>query len=73
MIREVEKESRFGPDLLVKTWVDLDRVFFAGRLRGHVLVRWVERLEDDDLMGYTNYRSSDHGKCWIRISTDRFI
>ena len=29
------------PDLIIKAFCDLDRVFFCGRLRGYVRVRWV--------------------------------
>lgn len=30
----------YGPDLIVKAFCDLDRVFFLGRLRGQVHVKW---------------------------------
>ncbi len=78
MIREVEKDSRFGPDLLIKTWVDLDRVFFAGRLRGHVLVRWVKRIVGDgvvgDPLGITRLRwESETGKCLIEMSAEQVL
>ena len=30
----------WAPDLIIKAFVDLDRVFFLGLLRGHVTVEW---------------------------------
>ena len=71
-VREAEKNLRFGPDLLIKTFADLDRVFFAGRLRGHVLVRWVKRIEKDGgLMGIARHRKPRPGKCVIEMSAEK--
>ncbi len=35
----------WGPDLAIKSFCDLDTVFFRGKLRGHVCVTWAARKE----------------------------
>ena len=35
------EENRYGPDLIVKAFADLDLVFFNGKLRGNVCVQWM--------------------------------
>lgn len=68
-IREVGKDFRFGPDLLIKTWADLDSLFFAGRLRDHVLVRWVKRI-DGGLYGHMQFYESETTKGLIEMSAE---
>lgn len=40
MILDVEDGYRWGPDLAIKCFRDLDLVFFGGHLQGHVCVSW---------------------------------
>ena len=35
------RQGFWGPDLIIKAFCDLDIVFFRGRLRGHVHIRWL--------------------------------
>lgn len=34
------EDNGYGPDIIIKAFVDLDLVFFDGRLRGNVCVQW---------------------------------
>lgn len=36
---------RWGPDIAIKAFNDLDRIFFKGKMHGHIYVRWTQ---DDD-------------------------
>lgn len=65
-VREAERTSNFGPDLIIKTFADLDRVFFGGRLRGHVTVKWFKRVEIG--LGQTIYHRP--GQCRIQMNAE---
>ena len=39
-ILRVYSRRQWCPDLIIKAFCDLDRVFFGGELRGHVFVQW---------------------------------
>lgn len=40
-----DRTYRYHPDLVIKTFKDLDTVFFGGRLHGNVLVSWANSIE----------------------------
>lgn len=68
-IHDATKDMRFAPDLLIKTAADLDRVFFGGRLRGNILVKWVGIIE-----GYYGFcRSHKHGQPRIELNAEIFL
>ena len=73
-IHDAEKNLLFGPDLAIKAFADLDRVFFGGRLRGHVVVRWVDKLvsrKDEVLLGHAIFHQP--GQCRIELSADKIL
>ncbi|KAI9816596.1 MAG: hypothetical protein M1827_001728 [Pycnora praestabilis] len=57
--------GRWGPDVVIKTFDDLDLVFFRGKLRGNIYLRWTspqptssERRDQRHSLGTTwSYRS----------------
>ena len=65
-VHDAEKNLLFGPDLAIKAFADLDRVFFGGRLRGHVAVRWVKMVDPDGRVGEAAHCKT--GQCHIRLS-----
>lgn len=66
-VHEAEKNLRFGPDLAIKAFADLDRVFFGGRLRGHVFVQWVDQTVTPKL-AYGETISVRLGQCRINLN-----
>lgn len=64
----------WSPDLIIKAFCDLDRVFFLGHLRGHVYVRWrsqrsfPQRIPHRLTMGRTDYLGG--GKAVIYLNAD---
>ena len=63
----------WSPDLIIKAFCDLDVVFFRGRLRGHICVRW---LPDWSAPGQTMWGGcfySGRGKCAIRLNRDTIL
>lgn len=75
MIRGVFIESKdWAPDLIIKAFIDLDRVFFLGRLRGHVHVQWKSASSFPEptprrlTMGVTTPLGG--GKARIRLNAD---
>ena len=45
------ERNRWGPDLVIKAFLDLDRIFFCGRLRGIVKVKWKRNLHSPHMAG----------------------
>ena len=43
--------NRWGPDLVIKAFLDLDTIFFCGRLRDIVKVVWKQNLHDPTMAG----------------------
>lgn len=72
----MEKRMEFGPDLAVKVFADLDLLFFGGRLRDHVRVRWIKASEHPRFaaaptrLWATTTRLPGHGKCLILMNAD---
>ena len=59
----------WGPDLAIKAFCDLDKVFFCGRLRGHVCLSWRSyRAFQVECWGETCYLGD--GKTVIHLSAD---
>lgn len=60
----------WGPDLAIKAFCDLDKVFFCGRLKGHVCLTWMsERSVDSE--GNAFYARSGYmgkGKCVMHLN-----
>ena len=71
-IHDAEKNLRFGPDLIIKATADLDRVFFGGRLRGHIVVKWVIRTGSSGKT-YGTCRQSEHGQCNIELGAQTIL
>ncbi|CAD6588676.1 MAG: hypothetical protein ASARMPREDX12_003409 [Alectoria sarmentosa] len=72
----MEKRMEFGPDLAAKAFVDLDLLFFGGRLRDHVRVRWIKASEHPRFaaaptrLWAITLRLPQHGKCVILMNAD---
>lgn len=43
--------NRWGPDLIIKAFLDLDKIFFCGMLRDIVLVKWKRNLNRPGMSG----------------------
>ena len=65
---------RWGPDLIIKMFPDLDIVFFGGVLRGHVRVLWGTSedwamlkhvTKKDDRGATTSIRHSGRASIWL--------
>lgn len=58
----------WGPDLAIKAFCDLDKVFFCGRLKGHVFLTWISKEPSfrGTLFADTGYLGE--GKCVIRMN-----
>ena len=60
----------WGPELAIKAFCDLDKVFFRGRLKGHVFMTWISERNLDspefDVFADTKYVGA--GKCVIRMN-----
>ena len=62
----------WGPDLAIKAFCDLDKVFFCGRLRGHVCLTWdAESVCGKHCWGVTHYLQK--GKCVILLNADHIF
>ena len=63
-------QGPWGPDLAIKAFSDLDKIFFAGRLQGHVCLTWKPingslRNSSETSYGKTLYLRQ--GKCVIQM------
>ena len=67
MLAKACQES-WGPDLAIKIFCDLDVVFFAGKLRGHVCITWadVEEFPERNVFGHTVFLGQ--GKAVIQLN-----
>ena len=62
----------WGPDLAIKAFCDLDKVFFCGRLKGHVCLTWdADSICGNDCWGSTQYM--EQGKCVILLNADQIF
>ena len=71
-IQDATKNFRFGPDLIIKATADLDRVFFGGRLRGHIVVKWVDQTGRHESTRGT-CRQSQYGQALIELSATNIL
>ena len=72
-VHDAEKNLHFGPDLVIKTFADLDRIFFGGRLRGHVAVSWVDNLSHGTRGAYGVTEFHKPGSCHIKLSAEAIL
>ncbi|CAD6566676.1 MAG: hypothetical protein ASARMPREDX12_008790 [Alectoria sarmentosa] len=72
-VHDAEKNLHFGPDLVIKTFADLDRIFFGGRLRGHVAVSWVSNLSSGTRGAYGVTEFHKPGSCHIKLSAEAIL
>lgn len=76
-VHDAEKNLRFRPDLLIKTFADLDRVFFGGQLRGHVVVRWVDTIDSGrkhgTVLGHTKFSGVEPGQTRIEMNAEAIL
>lgn len=64
---ETAGREPWGPDLAIKAFCDLDKVFFGGRLKGHVCLTWKpDRFFRRDCFANTFYL--EDGKCVIHLN-----
>ena len=57
----------WGPDLAIKSFCDLDTVFFRGKLRGNVCVTWAARTEFYDPHDFGHTVDLGKGKALIQL------
>ena len=72
-VHDAEKNLHFGPDLVIKTFADLDRIFFGGRLRGNVAVSWVDKLSHGTRGAYGVTSFHKPGSCHIKLSAEAIL
>ena len=68
-------QGGYGADIAIKAFVDLDHVFFRGKLHGFVTVQWVNEkeikaIQGVDALGATS--NIDEGRAWIKMSKGVF-
>lgn len=66
----------WGPDLVIKAFLDLDIVFFRGALRGYVRVAWKGREHFSDggeSQGYTRPNESWPGHSQIHLNAEAIL
>ena len=79
-----ENTAAWGPDIFVRTCYDWDKVFFNGRLKGHITIQWQTeenlRKESRSSNGWAcrgQCRSNDvswrWGHCQIELNADIFL
>ena len=59
----------WGPDLVIKAFLDLDNIFFCRRLRDIVKVVWKRNLHDPTMAGCCNFQPNS-GRCEIWLNAD---
>ena len=59
----------WGPDLAIKAFCDLDKVFFCGRLKGHVCLTWKPDSSFKSEL-YASTLNLGAGKCVIQLNAD---
>lgn len=67
------RQHSWGPDLIIKAFCDLDVVFFRGRLRGHVCVRWLCDWSADRSTTWGSTIYIGEGKCSIKLNADTIL
>ena len=61
-------QGRWGPDVAIKCFCDLDTVFFRGKLRGHVCVTWAGWRDFMAPTCWGQTRNLGHGKALIMLN-----
>ena len=65
----LDSPHQLGPDLIIKTFRDLDLVFFAGRLLGFVDVRWSPNVTHMAVYGHVEH--GDNGTARVIMDARR--
>jgi len=82
LVLDVEDGYKWGPDVAIKCFADLDLVFFGGHLSGNVVVKWASCEKDRRLRifhsnksyGLTEYRLfREKGQTRIVLNTDALL
>lgn len=76
-LKQGTRIQKWGPDLLIKAFKDLDQAFFMGTLTGNVLVHWKNTREISDRWGLGSSRGvtwgstskMGHGRAGISINS----
>lgn len=69
----------WGPDLVIKAFLDLDLVFFRGALRGYVRISWKDREHFSDgrlprgILAYTKDNESWLGHAHIYLNAEAIL
>ena len=72
-LRAGSRDDAWGPDLIIKAFCDLDVVFFCGRLRGHVCVRWLPNWSQERVPMFGETVFVGEGKCAIKLNADSIL
>lgn len=73
------ESSDWGPDLVVKTAHDFDKLFFNRKLKGHIQIKWASDEQllryNANLLGQSNQdgQSWRWGHCLIDLNADRLL
>ena len=67
------RRGSWAADLIIKAFCDLDTVFFRGRLRGHVCVRWLPNWSAPGCTTWGTTVFLGEGKCAIRLNADTIL
>lgn len=82
LVTDIEGGRKWGPDIAIKCFADLDLVLFAGKLRGNVCVKWLSCekatryrfLRVHKTFGLTEHpRIFERGRCCIVLNTDALL
>ena len=66
---EIARMGYWGPDLAIKAFCDLDKVFFCSRLAGHVCLTWRSKASFGEwLLGSTHYLGGGKSVIWLYAS-----
>ncbi|CAF9925740.1 hypothetical protein IMSHALPRED_006774 [Imshaugia aleurites] len=72
LLSQAEYGPHLGPDLAIKTFSDIDLIFFGGQLRGNVTVQWRNHHTIGDaarVFGLCSYRRGvEEGQCRILMN-----
>lgn len=69
------ERNRWGPDLVIKAFLDLDKIFFCGMLRDIVLVKWKRNLNRPGMTGccHKDSLNPNSGRREIWLNADEIL
>ena len=62
------KIKKWGPDLVIKSFRDLDITFFKAKLFGHCNVKWMEDIPGIPCLGCTGHFPDRTLRAWIHLN-----